>query len=131
MDIVFKAISGVLIVLVLCQVFAKQGKDISLLLTITVCCMVITVAVSYFRPVIDFFKDLQTTANLNSELMRIMLKVVGISLLTELTVMVCNDMSKASLGKSLQILSAAAILCLALPLFEQLLELPNTVLGAL
>ena len=131
MDIVFKAISGVLIVLVLCQVFAKQGKDISLLLTITVCCMVITAAVSYFRPVIDFFKDLQTTTNLNSELMRIMLKVVGISLLTELTVMVCNDMSKASLGKSLQILSAAAILCLALPLFEQLLELLNTVLGAL
>lgn len=131
MDIVFKAISGVLIVLVLCQVFAKQGKDISLLLTITVCCMVITAAVSYFHPVVDFFKDLQTTANLNSELMRIMLKVVGISLLTELTVMVCNDMSNASLGKSLQILSAAAILCLALPLFEQLLELLNTVLGAL
>lgn len=131
MDIIFKTISGILIALVLCHALNKQGKDISVLLAITVCCIVTTAAISYLSPVMDFFKGLQATGNLNTEMMQIMLKAVGIGLLTEITVQICADMGNASLGKSLQILSAAAMLWLSLPLFRQLLELLDTVLGGI
>ena len=130
MNIVLKAVAGIMITVVILQVLSKQNKDMSVLLVITVCCMVCIAAFHFFKPIVDFLRQLQMTANLNNEMMGIILKVVGIGLLTEITVLICADMGNAALGKSLQILSAAVILWLSLPLFQKLLDLLDAVLGA-
>jgi hypothetical protein len=62
-------------------------------------------------------------------MMGILLKVVGIGLIGEISALICTDSGNASLGKILQILSAAVILRLALPLLEQFLDLLEKVLG--
>lgn len=129
MEIVLKTVAGILITLVFAQVIANKGKDITVLMICAVCCMVVISAVSFLRPVIHFLKELQTIGKLNSQLMQILLKAAGIGLITEITVLICNDMGNASLGKGLQILSGAVILWLSIPLFEGLLELLNSVLG--
>lgn len=131
MDVIIKAIAGVLIAIVLCQVLAKQGKDISVLLLIAVCCIVVSAAIAYLRPVVDFIRNLQSIGQLNTEMIRVLFKAVGITLLTEITSMICGDMGNTSLGKSLQILSLAVILWLSLPLFEQLLALLDNILGSI
>lgn len=131
MDVIIKAIAGVLIAIVLCQVLAKQGKDISVLLLIAVCCIVVSTAIAYLRPVVDFIRNLQSIGQLNTEMIRVLFKAVGITLLTEITSMICSDMGNTSLGKSLQILSLAVILWLSLPLFEQLLALLDNILGSI
>lgn len=131
MDVIIKAIAGVLIAIVLCQVLAKQGKDISVLLLIAVCCIVVSTAIAYLRPVVDFIRNLQSIGQLNTEMISVLFKAVGITLLTEITSMICSDMGNTSLGKSLQILSLAVILWLSLPLFEQLLALLDNILGSI
>lgn len=130
MEVILKAIVSVLIGVILIQIISKQNRDLSSLLVITICCIIAIGAVSYLKPVIDFLKHLQSVGKLNSEMMQILLKSVGICLLTEITALVCTDMGNASLGKSLQILSAAVILWLSLPLFQKLLDLLDAVLGA-
>ena len=131
MNVIIKAIAGVLIAIVLCQVLAKQGKDISVLLLIAVCCIVVSTAIAYLRPVVDFIRNLQSIGQLNTEMISVLFKAVGIALLTEITSMICSDMGNTSLGKSLQILSLAVILWLSLPLFEQLLALLDNILGSI
>ncbi len=131
MNVIIKAIAGVLIAIVLCQVLAKQGKDISVLLLIAVCCIVVSTAIAYLRPVVDFIRNLQSIGQLNTEMISVLFKAVGITLLTEITSMICSDMGNTSLGKSLQILSLAVILWLSLPLFEQLLALLDNILGSI
>lgn len=131
MDVIIRAVAGVLIAIVLCQVLTKQGKDISVLLLIAVCCIVVSAAIVYLRPVVDFIRNLQSIGQLNTQMISVLLKAVGIGLLTEIASLICSDMGNASLGKSLQILSAAVILWLSLPLFEQLLVLLDNVLGAI
>ena len=130
MDIFLKSVAGVLIAVVLCLVLAKQGKDMSLLLTIAVCCMVVSAAVSYLQPVVDFLQRLETLGQLNSQMLSILLKAVGIGLLAEITGLVCADAGNASLGKVLQLLASAAILWIAIPLLNELMELIETILGA-
>lgn len=130
MDTVLKAVSGILIAVVLSQILSKQGKDLSLLLVITVCCMVITAAAAFLDPVMDFFQKLRTFGNLNTQMMQILIKSVGIGLITEITILICNDMGNSALGKSLQILATAAVLWISLPLFEELLTLLESVLEA-
>lgn len=124
-----KAAAGVLLAVIMVLALGKEGKQTALLLVLSVCAMVGILALDYFRPVVDFMQRLSTVGNLNGEMLETLLKVVGIGLIGEIAALVCADSGYASLGKVLQILSAALILRLALPLFEQLLDLLERVLG--
>ena len=128
MDIFVKTLCGVLIALVLYLVLAKQGKEISLMLTIAVCCMIAVAAVKYFKPVIDFIEKLQTLGQLDTEMVSIVLKSAGIGMLAEITSMICNDAGNSAMGKTLQILTAAVVLWMSVPLFTSLIELIEEIL---
>ena len=130
MEIFVKAAAGVLIATVVTLILSKQGKDFSVLLVICVCCMVGAAAMGYLQRIIEFIRLLQNKGNLNEDLISILLKSVGIGILSEITAMICTDSSNAAFGKVIQFLSSAVILYLCIPLFTQLLDLIESVLGA-
>ena len=118
-----------LLTVIMVLALGKEGKQTAILLVIGTCCMVSVLAIGYLEPVVAFIDRLAVIGNMNSQMISILLKVVGIGLIGEIASLVCTDSGNASLGKVLQILSAAVILRLALPLLEQLLELLERVLG--
>ena len=128
MDTILKAIAGVLIALVVCVILAKQNKDFTILVTISVCCMLAVVAIGYLTPVIEFFSRLESLGGLNPDLISVILKAVGIALLGEITCNICADTGNGALGKTLQILASAVILWMSLPLFTRLIELVENLL---
>ena len=79
----------------------------------------------------DFLRQLESLGNLNSQMVQILFKVVGIGLVSEIAAMICSDAGNASLGKSLQILGSAVILWLSIPVFQTLLELIRQIIGGL
>lgn len=131
MDIFIKCAVGVLIAIVLIITLSKQGKDISLLLTILVCCMVLCAAITCLQPVIDFLKRLQSMGEMDSEVLSVLLKAVGIGFVAEVIGLICADSGNASLGKALQFLATATILWISIPLLNELIELIDDILGAL
>ena len=129
-DLFLKAVAGVLIAIVIGLLLARQAKDLAILLAITVCCLVIGAALVYLRPVIDFVYDIQNIGKLDSQIIKILLKAVGISLIAELAALICTDSGNASIGKALQIAASFAILWISLPLLNELIDLIESVLGA-
>lgn len=123
------AVAGVLIAAVLGVVLSRQGKDISLLLSLAVCCMVLLVAVRYLEPVMEFLDTLATLSNLDSDLMNTMLKVVGIGLIAELASLICADSGNSAMGKAVEFLAAGAVLWLSIPMMTTLLELIQQIVG--
>ena len=123
MDIFFKAVSGVVITLIIYLILSKQNKDLSLLITIATCCIIATVAISYFEPVVAFIEKLQSLGRIDQTYLKVILQSVGVGLLSEITSLICNDSGNAALGKSLQVLSVIVITCISLPLFQKLIEL--------
>lgn len=121
--------AAVLLAVILCLALGKQGKEAGLLLTLAVCCMVGVLALSYLRPVIELIDELQAVGQLDSGMLEIILKAVGIGLIGEIASLICSDAGNAALGKSLQLLSSAVILWLSIPLLTQLLELVQQILG--
>ncbi len=119
----------VLLTVILALALGKQGKETALLITLAACCMVCCLAISYLKPVVDFIEKLRIIGNLDSESLQIMLKAVGIGLTGQIAGMVCADSGNTALGKALQILTAAVILWLSLPLMTRLLELVEDILG--
>lgn len=130
MDNFWQWIAGVMLTVVLGITLSKQGKDISLVLTMVVCCMVLLAATSYLKPVMEFVERLETISNLDAGYSRIVLKSVGIGLITEIAVLICNDSGNTALGKSLQIAATVLVLWFSLPLMEALLEMIERIMGA-
>ena len=131
MDGFVKAAAAALITAVICLVLAKQGKDAAILLTILACAMILTVAMGYLRSVTDFISTLEALVDLEGDQFRILLKITGIGLLSETASMICGDAGNAALGKALQILGTVLILCLSIPLLQQLLDLIRGILEGL
>ena len=129
MGIFWKAAAAALISVIIGLALSKQEKDISAVLTMAVCAMVVIAAFVYLEPVLDFLRELQTVGDLQGDMMGTLLKALGIGLVAEIAGMVCSDAGNSSLGKTLHLLGCAAILYLSLPIFRTLLELIRQILG--
>ena len=125
------ACGAVLLAVILIGNLNGCRKDMAALLSLAVCIMVALVALQYVRPVLDFVEKLETIGNLDGDLMRILLKLLGIGLVSEIGVLTCNDSGNASLGKSLQMLTTMVMLYHAMPLYQSLMSLLQEILGQL
>ena len=85
MSLFWKAAAAVLLAVVLGLSLGKQ-KDIGVLLTMAVCCMVAMIAISYLEPVLDFLRELETLGDLQGDMLGILLKAVGIGLVSEIAI---------------------------------------------
>lgn len=126
-----QAVAGVLLAVVVGLMLQHQGKEFSLLLTLSVCAITGILAASFLEPVIGFLMELESLGNLDSSLMRVLFKAAGIALISEISGMVCADAGFASLGKALQMTGTALILRLSVPVFQALLELIQNILGGI
>lgn len=131
MNIFLKVIAGVLTAVILWLCVSKENKGISVLLSLAVCLMVITAGLSFFKPVMEFIYILRDLGKINEKLLEVILKVIGIGLLTELSVVICKDAGNESMAKSLQILSTIIVVRISIPVFEMLLSLLEEILGTI
>ena len=101
------------------------------LLVLAVCVMLALTAGQYLRPVLDFMAELEEISGIDENMVGVLMKIVGIGVISEITVLVCADAGNASIGKSLQFLSAMVMLSLSVPLFRSLLQILQEILGQL
>lgn len=123
MDTFLKTVACIFVLLLLCLVVGKGGKDFSMLITTAGCCLIGVIIIGYLDPVISFIKELQITANINTEIFETVLKSVGIALLAEFCTLLCSDCGNASIGRMVQLLGSSVILWLSIPLFRTFLSL--------
>ena len=128
MEIYWKALGGLLIAVVLGLIL---GKDMSVMLSLAICAMVTAVAIHYFQPVLTALKQMEQAANFQGENFQILIKILGISLVSEISGMICADVGAGSMGKVLKILTSSVILWIAMPVFQSVLSLLQQILREL
>ena len=131
MDLFFQACGAVLLSVILILSLGSHSRDFGILVTIGVCVLVITAAMSFLRPVLDLIDTLIKMGGLNRELVQILLKSAGICIIGETASLICADAGSSSMGKAIHILATAVILWLSLPLFTMLVDLLQKIMGEL
>lgn len=131
MDHIFKICALVLIVCIISLVIEKKEKDMALVLTICTCSCVFLVCVSFLRPVMDFIHSLEAISAIDSQALKIVIKVVGISALAEISSLICQDAGHSALGKAVQLSATIWILWASLPLFTKLIEIVTKIMGGI
>ena len=81
MDIAYKIIGISMITTILCLLLSKKDKELTIVLSLGGCCLLLLLALPYFDPVIRFIRQLQRMGQLDADILQILLKSVGIGLL--------------------------------------------------
>ena len=123
MTLFLQTCGGALVAVILIIFLGKNSGGMAAILSLAACCLVAAIAVHYLTPVIEFLDKLQMMADLDSSMLGILLKAVGIGLIGEIAGLICSDSGNSTLGKTLQILTSAVILYLSIPLFSTVLDL--------
>lgn len=131
MELFWKAVAVSLLTAILGAVMGKQDKDISVLLSIAGCILIAGFTAVYLNPVVRFLGELESLGNLRGDMLGILLKAVGIGLISEIAAVICSDSGNAGLGKMIQLIGSVVILWLSIPVFRALLDLVQTILGEL
>lgn len=131
MELYFKATSLILVTVILCLFLGDWKKDIAFLLGIAACCIAAAAAISYLEPVLSFLNGLEIGGYFQSGMLQILLKAVGITLISEIACMVCSDAGNQSLSKILYLLSSGAVLYLSIPIFQSVFTILTEILEEL
>ena len=129
MTLFWQAVACALIAAVLCTVLSAQGKDMTLLLTLGAAAMVLLAAVRFLEPVVELAQTLRSAGELDPELLQTILKAVGLGLVVELASLICADAGNSALARAVEMVGAAAILWLSIPMMTTLLELVQQMAG--
>ena len=131
MDKFYLAVAAALLIAILAVVVRRHNGEIGTLLALCGCCLIGGLALTFLSPILSFLRTLQRLGSLNGDMLAILLKVTGVALTTEIAANVCIDAGNGALAKSLQMLSAAVILYLSLPMFQALLDLVERIVGGI
>ena len=131
MELLLKSILCGIITVILTLVIPSDRKEVKILLGVVGCCVVAAAAASYLQPLVEFVRRVEKMGNLNSQLIDILWKVVGVGILSEIVSLICKDMGNGSLAKMMQFISAASIFWLTIPLFQEFIDLIENVLERL
>lgn len=113
------------------SLFAMQFKGLKseygIYMTITAALIIFYISFEKISSVINGINQIRQYLNVG-DYMPIMIKIVGISYITELSSDICKDAGYGTIGNQIQLLGKLTILAVSMPVFETLF---NTVSGLL
>ena len=131
MELFWKAAAVMILTVILGSAIGKTEKDLSAILSILACCILMTTAVHYLSEVFGFFRELGFLGQGQNTGIQTLLNISGVALISEITGMIGADSGNQSLGKAMLILGNAVILFLALTVFESFLSVVQEIMGYL
>lgn len=131
MDHFLLVVAAVLLAVILVLCLKQSQTGIGQLLSLLVCGMVIISAAAYIKPVVEFVNSVQRMSMVDSGMLNILFKVVGVSVTAEIAELICSDSGNSAMGKTVQFMASAVVVWLSIPLMSSLLELIEGVLSDL
>ena len=106
-----------------CILLRKHAGEVSVLLSLSGVVLILLLAVRFLSPLFEVFQRLKNMADLMDEVTTPMLKVAGISLLTQITGAVCEEAGTATLSKAVSISGMVLAMYASLPLLLAVITL--------
>lgn len=128
MDTLVKCAGIAVVGAILCLMTRKQSGEFGVMASLGAGILVITLGLSFFRPLMDFSRSLQETASLGSTTTGPVYKALAMGFLTEIGANICEDAGEKSIASVLRLSGGVAAVYVLLPLMEQLLSMLRSML---
>ena len=116
-------IIGISIIALIFGIFLRQhNKTVSLLLIIFACIAVFFESASSLNEIINALSDMASGMSETSAYLKIMFKVLGIALVTQIIVDLCRDCGESALAGQTEVAAKIVIVSLILPLLQAVIK---------
>lgn len=118
------AVTGTILGLVI----KKNSPELALMLTVALALSALFLAVDTIKSVTDFLTTLSAQTGISPAVLSIVLKAVGISIVTRLSADVCRDAGQTAVASGVELAGTFAALAIALPLMKTVLGMIEALL---
>lgn len=117
-------VAAVAVVGSVCAVLlGKQQGELALLLGLGTCGVVLYLVLEQFSGLVALIRELVDCAEVDSDLVRPLMKTAAVAIVTMLTASVARDAGQTAIAATVQLCGSLLALCLAAPLIHAVLTL--------
>lgn len=106
-----------------CLLLKKSNPEFSMLVALLSGVLILGLIIFNLAPVFDTLKNYAGKLNLDNAYFMAVVKALGICYLTQLAADTCHDAGFAAIASKVELAGKVAILIIALPLFENLIQI--------
>lgn len=117
-----------IIAIMIAIVFKKQKEEYSLYIAIGASMLILILGIGKLEVILEAINRLQGYIQLNSAYIGILMKIVGITYVTEISSSLCKDSGYSSIGEQIELVGKLSILAISMPILLAILDTINNFL---
>ncbi len=121
-DRIVKVAAGGILAVMLAVIFKKEKEVFSVYINIIACVMILFWGLSKIDVILDTINKLQSHVKINPAYVGILIKIVGITYITEFSASLCKDSGYHAIGEQIELVGKLSILAISMPVMLALLD---------
>lgn len=123
MDIIFKIIGVGLITCIAALIIKPVRSDFAMLISMVGGMIILVMILSSLATAINLISSIANQTGIDSNLLSLVFKIIGVGYLTEFTASLCADTGSSGLGDKVLLGGKVVILVMALPIITSILSI--------
>lgn len=119
-----------LVTAIIAVMIKQKNGEIALMLSISCGVIILVSLLSQVSQIISTVNSIVAVSDMNIEYIKILLKVIGVSLLTEFAVSVCKESGQQGIASNVLLSGKIMITAISLPLYSEILNTVLSITGA-
>ena len=112
-----------LIGLIIIVILKQYKPELAIYVSIIAGVLILVFAIEKLTGIINLLQSISNKTNINSSFLKILLKITGITFITEFAVSICSDAGEKAIASKIEIGSKVIIITMTIPIITSLLEL--------
>ena len=114
--------AGGIIAVMLAVIFKKEREAFSVYINIMACIVILIWGLGRLEIIIDAINKLQSHIQINKSYVSILIKIIGITYVTEFSASICKDSGYHAIGEQIELVGKLSILAIGMPIMLALLD---------
>ena len=119
---IIKIIGIGLISLVIILILRQYKPEYAIYVSLIAGILILTLSLGQLSGVINLLKDISSRASINTKFLSLLLKITGISFLTEFAVSISKDSGETAIANKIDLGGKVLIIVISIPIITSLLE---------
>lgn len=114
--------------LLMAILFKKGKEEFSLYISIAACIIILLMGIGKLEVILDTINKLQGYIKISSSYVGVLIKIIGITYITEFASSLCKDSGYQAIGEQVELVGKLSILAISMPILLALLDTINNFL---
>lgn len=120
---IIKIIGIGLISLIICEILKQYKPEFVIYVVLISGALIFLLVTNTLTEIINLVQSMANKASINTEFLKLLIKITGIAFLSEFAVSICNDAGEIAIASKMEIGTKIIIISMSIPIITSLLEI--------